>query len=381
MKIVHYLSRVRLADGGVVRALLDLCDALGRAGHGVTLLPWEPADAPASWRADGGPVRVVEVDPPRGRMGRFTGAQLEAMRPALRGADALHLHVVWDPACMQLSRLARESGVATVFSTHGMLDDWSMAQRTLKKRVYLALGARAMLRGAGAVHCTAEAERSQSVKWHGNPRTRVVPLVFDVGEYETLPGEGPARRAFPMLDTGRPIVLFLSRLHEKKRPEMVAEAAACSRSGRGGGGRHRRGRGTGMRARVRGAAARAGIGDRVHLLGMVSGVEKVSLYEWASVFALPTSQENFGFVLIEALASGTPAVTTKGVDIWPELGESGGVEVVDPLTKEGFADAIVRVLGRGQEMGAKGRAWALGEFRGDAIATRYGALYEEACSA
>jgi glycosyltransferase involved in cell wall biosynthesis len=381
MKIVHYLSRVRLADGGVVRAVLDQCAALARLGNQVTLMTRDAADVPAAWREAGGEVEVVDMPGAVGAFGRLRAPQMSQAARALNGADILHMHVVWDPACVQLNRLAHRLGVAVVISTHGMLDTWSMAQKTTKKRVYLALGARRMLREAGAVHCTADAERDQSVRWHGNARTIVVPLVFDVDEYERLPETDVAQRAFPALDTGRPILLFLSRLHEKKRPELVVEAA---------GELARRGvetevaiAGPGddvMRERVRATAERAGIADRVHLLGMVSGEQKVALYRWARVFVLPTSQENFGFVLIEALAAGTPVVTTKGVDIWSELLASGGVEVVDPPTPEAMAGAIGRVLTDRERMSESGRAWALREFWGGSIAGRYGALYEEARS-
>ena len=52
-----------------------------------------------------------------------------------------------------------------MLSVHGMLDDWSMAQRRLKKRLFLALAGNRLLRGAAAVHCTAQAELEQARRW------------------------------------------------------------------------------------------------------------------------------------------------------------------------------------------------------------------------
>ena len=49
MKILHYLPRIRLIEGGVVRAVLDLCTLLARAGHQVTLAVCDDADAPVEW--------------------------------------------------------------------------------------------------------------------------------------------------------------------------------------------------------------------------------------------------------------------------------------------------------------------------------------------
>ena len=52
--------------------------------------------------------------------------------------------------------------------------------------------------------------------------------------------------------------------------------------------------------------------DRVIFLGLIKGQQKISLYQAADVFVLPTRHENFGLVLAEAMACGTPVVTTRG---------------------------------------------------------------------
>ena len=54
--------------------------------------------------------------------------------------------------------------------------------------------------------------------------------------------------------------------------------------------------------------------------GGIYGNEKWDLYQKADVFVLPTLNENFGIVIAESLASGTPVITTKGAP-WPELEE------------------------------------------------------------
>ena len=58
-------------------------------------------------------------------------------------------------------------------------------------------------------------------------------------------------------------------------------------------------------------------------------LDKSSLYQAADVFVLPTSQENFGFVQFEAMACGTPVMTTNLVDTWREIVDSGGGVAVD----------------------------------------------------
>ena len=59
-----------------------------------------------------------------------------------------------------------------IVSVHGMLDDWSMEQKGLKKRIYLWLAGRKLLEQAYRVHTTAEGEAQQAGKWY--PRGKSV---------------------------------------------------------------------------------------------------------------------------------------------------------------------------------------------------------------
>ena len=93
---------------------------------------------------------------------------------------------------------------------------------------------------------------------------------------------------------------------------------------------------------------------------------------------LPTSQENFGYVLIEAMAAGLPVVTTRGVDIWRELDESGGADIVEN-SAEAVADLLAtRLADRGalRERGESARAWCFREMDQAKILAGYEAMYE-----
>jgi glycosyltransferase involved in cell wall biosynthesis len=155
VKICHYVREVRLELGGVVRAVLDFTGGLAAAGQDVTLITTYDEDA--TWEQDGPKPRVVRVGPTSARGGRFPRAELERIRPIIAEADVLHLHGVWLSSNVQLARIAREVGTPYVWSTHGVLDDWSMSQRRLKKRLFLALWGRRALEQAAFVVCTGSA--------------------------------------------------------------------------------------------------------------------------------------------------------------------------------------------------------------------------------
>ncbi len=373
--VLHYLPRVRLAEGGVVRAVVDLCDALARENLPVTLVTADDADVPAIWPVTPENITILKIARPLGAFGPITAPLLDAIRLA----SVVHLHTPWDRGNLAVARAARRAGKPYILSVHGMLDDWCMSQRSIKKRLYLALAGRRLLEQAAALHCTARAEWSQGRRWAPNAVGVVAPLVFDLADYADLPGSAPAVARWPALAHDRPAVLILSRIHYKKGADVFIDAAGLLRSLGADADFFIAGPGDDADiSALREQARRLGVADRVHFLGMVTGVEKVSLYQAADVFVLPTSQENFGFVFFEALAAGTPVVTTRGVDTWPELTDSGGAIITTRDARE-IADAAASLLAdpaRRAAMGAAGRAWTLERFAPGAVIREYIDLYD-----
>ena len=373
MKILHYCARLRLVDGGVVRAILDLTTALSKSGKTVTLMATEGEDWP---HHDTGVQSMLTGTFDRAPI-RFSAAKLQSLTTHIEEADVLHLHTPWEPANIQLAKVAQNCGTPYVVSVHGMLDDWCMKQRTFKKRLFLLLGGRKFLHNAAAIHCTAEAEAMQVKRWTPAGKHVVVPLVFDPSVYLNPPPTSDPDKYWPPRSEERQIVLFLSRLHKKKGVELLLRAAAEVAQNHGarfiiaGSGvseyeRH-----------LKKLASTLGLDQRVEFVGFVEGDRKTSLFRAADIFVLPTSQENFGLVIPEALACGLPVITTKGVDIWPELEKSGGAMIVGANVIE-VASAISTLLDDTKkriEMGSAGRTWVEQSFSGEAVVNRYVDLY------
>ncbi len=384
LRIVHYLSSMDLKDGGVVRAVLDLCPALVAAGHSVTLLTCNDADVPREWKSarrweTGGPASVLLPRPtlPGGLLG---GAARVAAKTVIAGADVVHLHAMWIPSNDQIASDCRGMGKPYIISPHGMLDDWCMAQKGLKKRIYHALMEKRTLERAAAVHCTAEAELTQARKWFRGGVGAVVPLPFDLTDYRELPGPELARAKFG-LRADEPTLLFLSRLHTKKGVGTLVRAVHALRErGRSvrlviaGGGD------AAYERELRGIVEELKLGDRVLFAGFVRGKEKVSLYQAADAFVLPSSQENFGYVVVEAMAARIPVITTRGVALWPELERERAAVLVEPIV-EPLCAAIVGVLddpAGSRAMAERGRAWCMRELDPVRIIAGFVEMYEKA---
>jgi glycosyltransferase involved in cell wall biosynthesis len=382
VKIVHYHRLLHLEKGGVVRGIIDLCTVLAEAGHDVTVLTTDPGDAPDDWGdpAAGRP-RAVAVHRPWMLGGLLAGSARRELATHLRGADVLHIHGMWDPFHVQCAAAARELGLPYVFSVHGMLDDWAMSVRHPKKRVFLAAFGRRLLHAAAAVHFTAQAELEQARKWLPRDNGTVIPLVVQLNSFRDLPGPEPARETLSIPSDGRPVVLFLSRLHPVKGVELLIEAVGALRAD--GVDCDLLIAGTGepdYAASLERLATARGLDDRVRFLGFVSGREKLSLFQAADVFCLPSLHENFGMAWVESLACGTPVVTTRGIGAWPDL-EAGDGALIADRTVQGFADAIRNLVhdpARRRAMGEKGRQWIFSFLDTDRIVAGYESLYAEA---
>lgn len=104
------------------------------------------------------------------------------------------------------------------------------------------------------------------------------------------------------------------------------------------------------RARLTKKAQALGIEDRVVFTGFVAEEEKAGLYRLADAYVMPSRGEGFGFVILEALATGIPTVASK-VDGGREAVRDGMLGLlVDPDSPTEIHQAIVAALRRPKEV-------------------------------
>jgi glycosyltransferase involved in cell wall biosynthesis len=379
---MHFVRELRAELGGVVATTIDLCQSIASRGHRVIVATCDDADAPAGWRERREGVPEVVVVPTSTMTRQLVSRRgLDELAELARQADVAHLHTPWEMCNLQLSRVLRAANVPFVISAHGMLDDYCMNQKGVKKRAYLALAGRRLFERATTVHFTAQAERDQALAYvPGADRAVVQSCSVDLGPYGELPGPELALRVFPVIRPEAFKILFLSRIHPKKGVELLIRAAAMLNTSAspiqlliGGPGEPN------YIDSLKNLAEKTGVASATHFLGMVQGGEKRSLYQAADVFVLPTYQENFGLVLAEAMACGTPVITTRGADIWQEL-QSGGARIADH-TPESIAAAITDVMRDrvdAQRAGRQGRDFIFRWLDLEEVSAGYEQMYHDA---
>lgn len=370
LNILHWMDLWWKEIGGPIRSVSDLAETMRQRGHRVTIATADDRDIPGEWRFGNGPTIA------RLRHGRFNGldrASRDRMRELIEAADILHLSGVWERSSAMVASIARSLGKPYVISPRGVLDDWSMGQGGLKKRLYLALLGARMVRGASAVHCTASGEASQVERRVPGSRTQVVPNLLRLDALLSL----------PRAESTTPRILFLARVHPKKGLERLLEALARIDSdpppilevaGEGD---------PKEVARIERRIAELGLKNRVRFHGFLDVDARLDLMSRSWMLALPTSQENFGNALFESLAAGLPVITSDDLDTAPELADSGGAILV-PRSPKAIAGSISTLLAdpkRRLELGERGRRWTRAFMDPSAIADRYESMYLQATSA
>jgi glycosyltransferase involved in cell wall biosynthesis len=134
---------------------------------------------------------------------------------------------------------------------------------------------------------------------------------------------------------GRPYLLFLGRIHEKKGCDLLLRAFARTAASHPEADLVIAGPDqAGLKLRLQRMAEKLGIASRVHWPGMIGGDIKWGALRASDAFVLPSHQENFGVAVIESLAVGRPVLISNQVNIWPDI-EADGVGLVEEDTLEG----------------------------------------------
>lgn len=384
MRVLHVIPSVSPVRGGPSQAVLEVMKPLRRLGieaeiattndDGPGLLD-VPLDRVTEWQ--GVPVRFF------GRFSPGVKAVREfAFSPGLtawlwrnaRDYDLLHVHALFSYPSSMAMRVALARGVPCICRPSGLLCRWSLQQSRAKKRLFLRLLDRTNLNASAAIEYTAEQEREES----GDVGLHAPAVVLPYGLHLAPELRGARAQLCQLLGLpeAQPVVLFMSRLHVKKGLNILVDALAqlagtpFSLVVAGSGSPE-------YEQEVKTQVATGPLRDRTHFVGFVGGDFKQLLLQGADLFVLPSHSESFAISVLEAIASGTPVLTTPGVPLASlvEKFNLGWVaEPNVPAMTTALRRALPTIISTAPDR-ARGRRLVEKNFSWESIASRLSHLY------
>ncbi|MFI4999595.1 MAG: glycosyltransferase family 4 protein [Reyranellales bacterium] len=318
------------AQGGIARYNQDLFEALAEAGAEILILP-RLGDATGLSL----PERIRQHPPVFGRLMFSIASIRTAWR--YRPVDVVFCgHVFMAPLAWGLSRLL---GARYWLQTHG-IDVWSLRHGIVRKAI----------EATDLVTAVSRATRRSLLGWADLAPERVRVLPNTVRGVFTPGPPSEALRARLQAGPG-PILLTVGRLAASERykgheqvfavlPALRAKFPNLVHLVAGDG--DDRGR---LQARaIELARDRAA----VRFLGYVAEDDLPDLYRLADLFVMPSTQEGFGIVYLEAAACGLRVVGGIGGGSGDAIPDGRVGVAVDPTDHEALVEAIIRLLGQGR---------------------------------
>ena len=380
------IAGVNPEGGGPIEGILRQAEVWARHGHEREIVSLDGANDP--W------VRACPVKTHAMGMSSPIYGRLQRMIPWLRygyspklvpwlranagNYDAVIVNGLWNYTAFASMAALPGTDVPYFVFAHGQLDPWFRQFYPMKhvaKQLLWLLSEGRLLRRARAVLFTTEEEKilARNAFWPYRIREQVVGYgTADVARQSERQIEAFYSRV-PIV-TDRRFLLFLSRIHPKKGCDILIRAFA----------RHARDfpdldliiagpDQIGWRSELEAIALAAGISERIHWPGMLTGDAKWGAYRAAEAFVLPSHSENFGIVVAEALACGLPVLISDKVNIWREVQASGG-GLVARDRDEDFARIMLEFLGKSEKeklsLAIRARSTFVAHFNVDTIALR-----------
>ena len=372
MRILHvvptYIPAWRY--GGPIHSVHGLCKALAARGHEVHVAT---TNVDGKDDSDVALDRAVNVDGvavhyfPSARLRRlyYSPPMHEYLSGSIANCELVHTHSVFLWPTTAAARLARRARVPYVVSPRGMLVRDLIARRqTVLKRLWISAFEKKNIAGAAAIHATSRSEADELLALGLEPRR-----IFEIPNGTDVPAQDDAAMpASPDDEVGSDYVLFLGRISWKKGLDRLLRAMALTSLPLVVAGNDDEDYWPGM-ARL---AETLSITPRVRYVGRVDGARKQSLLRRAAMLVLPSYSENFGNVVLEAMAVGTPVIVTPEVGLAAAIQDrgSGIVASGDPPALSAAIASLHADARRRAECAERGRAMAKA-YSWDSIAQRF----------
>lgn len=340
LKILHVVPAIEEEAGGpstILRTLIPLLEGVGIESELVTTVPaseFRFKDASMYDPHLGVHVHVFARSHMAGW--RYAFGLSTWINENIGRFDLIHIRSLYSYPALIASRVAAKSGVPRLLEPQGAVSRWSQSYKRYKKWPYLRMVERGQVLNAEGIlvtHPVEERDMHQiSFGRHGEVFCVPPPITCPIVPLDT---EGKLAGAK---------LLFLSRLHEKKGLELLLRAYSeidvryCNGMCIAGSGERA------YEARLNRLVIELGLENRISLLGHVSGDRREQAFNEGALLVLPSWDENFGLVVVEAVARGLPVIASDAVAAAEYLAENGFARIFNAGDANALKETIVQAL-------------------------------------
>lgn len=362
IRAIHVVPSVANEASGPSYSVVRLCQSLIAHGEDITLATLEPpafASMPVF-------LKTFPLGMGPRRLGRSPAMrQWLAGRVRSHSVDLLHNHSLWMMPNVYPGRVAKRDGIRLVVSPRGTLSNVAMRGGSPLKRAFWPLLQKPALAATSCFHATSLSEYEDIRRTGFRHPVAIIPNGVDVPDLPPKSARTPRT------------LLFLSRIHKTKGLDVLLPAWQRVQDrfpawslrivGPDNGG---------YLAQMQRLAGKLRL-ERIEFSGALHGSQKWLAYREAELFVLPTYSENFGMSIAESLATGTPAIVSKGAP-WATLEAQGAGWWID-IGIEPLVACLGEALACGPEsladMGMRGQRWMEADFSWTQVGRRMGETY------
>jgi len=376
-------------QGGPCNSVYALAKGLVRAGHEVRVVTTSFDISPDSgiafdrWNDIDG-IEIYYIGLPETKRRAVIYLYLTSISPLvnkvfkLKPCDVVHSTMLFTMLPHMGAAYAKDRQIPLVWSPRGSMLPYTLNRGTLKKKMFLSVPW--IKKGLTGCHFHATSDEEESFikefmdRYTGESmHDRIHNIPNLAGDEIFTPGNDESPYPFRY-------ILHLGRVHPKKNIENLIEAFALAKMApdtrlviAGWTGED-----ASYTRMLKYRVQKLQLGQRVVFTEKrVEGIDKATLYKHAEVFVLPSLSENFGMVVVESLAQGTPVIASNTTP-WQVLEEKGAGYWVgnDVHSLAGTISRYYELTSNERDLMRKNAVNLSQDFRSERMVDRYVSMYE-----
>lgn len=352
LQLISYFAPA-WAYGGSVRAVYEISKELVKRGHQVTVCTTDVCDEYRRVKIKKQPavmdgVKVFYFPTISNWLSwHFRGFVTPSMYPFLdreiKKFDIVHLHECYTFQSIITHQICQKHKIPYIFSGHGSIVPLPERERLLIKKLYLNLWGEKLVRDASRLIALTSKEKEQYLTFGVDPtKVTVIPNGIDLNAFAKLPVKGSFRQRYHLSSEDR-VILFLGRVYKLKGLENLISAFSELNT-----------KLSNVHLVIAGPSVdnyqklleslveSLKLREKIIFTGFVGGQEKLSILVDADLLVLPSYDDVFGIVILEAMAVGLPVIATEGVGLSGIIDDISGLKVEN--NSRSLATGILKIL-------------------------------------